>query len=98
MADSPLGVIAFNLDHRLKKGRPFGRRKLEPCQGRMVLIAGGNQPDRGQDIPGGCNALGAESHICGGLSPFPGLFFNMFRAHWDNQLPLAVIAQDRSLK
>src|SRR3989338_8842805 len=96
IADSPLRVIALDLDHRLEEGGPFGRRKLEPRQGRMILIAGGNQPDLWQDIPWGSNVLGAVGHISGGLSPphFPGPFFNSFRAERYNQLPLRIIAQD----
>ena len=100
MADSPLGVIALDLDHRLEEGGPFGRRKLQPRQGRMVLIAGGNQPDRRQDIPWGCNPFGAVGHVgcCFCPLPFPGLFFNLFRADRNNQLPLPVIAQDGCIK
>ena len=59
MAHGALSVVAFNLDHRLEKGGPFGRRKLQPRQSRMVLIPGGNQPDLWQDIPQGCDAFGA---------------------------------------
>jgi hypothetical protein len=49
----------------------------------MVLIAGGNQPDRRQDIPWGCNPFGAEGDISGDFCPlpFPGLFFNWFRVN-----------------
>ena len=96
MAHGALGVVAFNLDHRLEKGRPFGRRKLKPRQGRMVLIAGGNQPDGRQDIAWGCNPFGAVGYVGGGLSPlpFPGLLFTLIRAERYNQLPLTVIAQD----
>ena len=71
MADSALGVIALDLDHRLEEGGPFCRRKLEPRQGRMVLIAGGNQPDRGQDIPRGCNPFGAVGDVSWRLPPPP---------------------------
>ncbi len=96
MADSALGVIALDLDHRLEEGGPFGGCKVQSRQSRMVLIAGGNQPNLWQDIPWGCNALGAEGDVDGGFStlPFPDLFFNRFRADRNNQLTLTVIAQD----
>ncbi|MFM2390856.1 MAG: hypothetical protein RLZZ437_2411, partial [Pseudomonadota bacterium] len=100
MADSALGIVALNLDHRLEEGGPLSRRKLEPRESRMILIAGGNQPDRRKDIPWGCNAFSAVRHISGGISPlpFPGLFFNRFRAERYNQLSLPVVAQDRCIK
>ena len=100
MAHGALGVVAFNLDHRLEKGRPFGRRKLKPRQGRMVLIAGGNQPDGRQDIAWGCNPFGAVGYVGGGLSPlpFPGLLFTLIRAERYNQLSLPIIAQNRCIK
>jgi len=100
MADRALGVIALDLDHRLEKGRPLGWRKLQSRQGRMVLIAGGYQPDRRQNIPWGCDAFGAVGSIGGNLSPlpFPGVFFNLLRTSGNNQLTLSIIVQDGRLK